>query len=58
MRLAEHCKNKNVVNNDPLRDVLQEVDGIIQVAEFMVVLSFPAPFDEDPSRKELANSCQ
>ena len=42
--------NENVVDIDLLHDVLQEVDGIVQLAEFMAVINSPAPFDEDPSR--------
>ena len=36
--------------------MLQQVDGILQVAEFMAIMNSPPPFDEDPSRNELAKS--
>ena len=48
--------DNNSVNSDPLHDVLQQVDGIVQVAEFMAIMNSSAPFDEDPSRSQLANS--
>ena len=48
--------NKNLVENNPLHDVLKEIDVIQQVSELMAVLNSPAPFGDDSSRNQLADS--